>query len=208
MANEKQPICANHPKKEGTHTCKNCGKKICSDCVSDSFGNNVCEECSPDRPPKRQISKFTKYLITFFIAMFVATLGLLFMLFRDPPHERISIYRVAYYPLKNVEKATSSSLLEDEEKSVARFLEDKGIKAEWKSLENKLTSEGGYFVYFDNPEVAGVRPVWYVKDDVAFTINEDSLNLCNNEISKATVFADKGVKEGEILNYIYGSPKR
>ncbi len=227
MATKKQPVCAYHPNKKGTHTCKNCGKKICFDCVSVSFGNYVCEECDSDlnlpekeaggddqplkkkgkkkkkerkvpiQQPIPRNRKYTKHLATFFFIVFAASIVFSIWFLKNPPHGKISIYRVKYYPMKI------------KEMTVSNFIEGKGIAPDWKSLENELTSDSGYFVYFDNPETAGVKPVWYVnKSEVAYTINKDSQDLCNNELPKTTLFSGQGPKEEDILKYIYASSKR
>lgn len=218
MTKKEQPVCAYHPNKEGVHTCGKCGKKICFECVCVSFGSYVCEECDTDltpdqkqdapRPPMQKAGKttvsdsfssfirnpkYSRWIVAVFMVLFLATILFLYVFIKNPPLGKLSVYRVAYYPVKS------------EGKGISTLLEEKGISAEWKSLENKLTQDGGYFVYFNNPETTGFKPIWYVIHEVAFTINKDSRTLCNSELSETTVFSEKGLTEEDISNYVYGN---
>ena len=218
-----EPIfCPNHPKKKADHTCRRCGKKICFECVSVSFGAYVCLECDPDlkeseghlvastslpgspvpenhRPGKLiallQNRKVTYGILVLSAALCLFTVFFVYDLIKNPPLGKLSTYRVAFYPVKS------------EGKSVTRILEDKGIRVEWKYLENKLTPDGGVFVYFADPEAAGTRPIWYVKDEIVFSVNDDARDLCNSEISETLLFSKKGITEEDILLYLHGKKR-
>lgn len=217
FVDKEQPVCAYHPNKKGEHTCGKCGKKICFECVSVSYGKYVCVDCDPDfrsgpqetvsLPPKGNEAqlkapgklalllrnpKYAKWIMAFSLILFLGTAVYIFFLFKNPPYGNLSLYRVAYYPVKS------------EGKSIGQILEAKGLRPEWKFLENRLTQDGGFFVFFQNPEATGVKPIWFVLNEVPFPINKDARDLCNSELSETAVFPEKGLGEEDIVNYIYG----
>ncbi len=217
MSQSQNSICAYHPGKKAAHLCHKCGKPICFNCVSVWQGNYVCEECDPDfagqagekdaQPPRKEAEKssiqgwfaailknpkFAKWILAFSLILFVGTFFFVYSIVKNPPHGKLSIYRIAYYPVKS------------EGKTITKLLEEKKIPAEWKSLENKLTPDGGFFVYFQNSKAENSTPLWYVKDQTPYTINKTSRSFCNSEIPEATIFSVQGITEAEIFQYVYG----
>lgn len=215
---DKEPsVCAYHPSKKGDHTCGECGKKICFDCVSVSYGKYICVECDPDfgsgpveknsplpqakaAKPKApgklilflQNPKYATSIMAFSIILFLGTAIYLYLVFKNPPYGNLSLYRVAYYPVKS------------EGKTLGKIVEARGIQPEWKFIENKLTQDGGFFVFFNNPQALVMKPIWFVLNEVPFSINKDARELCNSELSETAIFSEKGLGEEDIVNYIYG----
>lgn len=220
MTNQEQPVCENHPDKEADRICEQCKKNFCVQCVGVSADSCVCEDCKIlseggpglEKELKEEAVKKKKpnVVIRFLFQnpdtvkwLLISALGFFFIIaaaiiytISNPHYGEVGIYRVAYYPIQS------------KKQSISNLLVSKGIRPEWAYLENNLTRDGGFFVYVKNADPSGLSPLWYIKGESTFTINEDSQNLSHGEFPPTMLFSDKGITDKDILNYVYGSKSK
>jgi len=90
--------CANHPLKDATASCSNCGRFICEQCAQELNGKNVCPHCSSEASqitlnshyqPVSGGVKFLLYLVSFFAMPLGLLIGVIFYTQPDINYNRV-----------------------------------------------------------------------------------------------------------------------
>lgn len=67
--------CANHPDRETSLRCNNCGKYICAKCAVRTPTGYRCEECVRGQQKKFETAQVQDYVVGFVIAAFFSAIG-------------------------------------------------------------------------------------------------------------------------------------